>query len=154
MGAKVSETEFLRRARALHPTLDFSKTEYQGSAKSVTFTCPDHGEQSARANNVLLGRGCPLCGRQRSADAGIAAMQAKVTPEQRAEMAAKARASQTSETRQKMSEAQRKRWSTDAANKQAQADRGKKLAAARWEGLTPEERKAKVAAERAAKQHQ
>lgn len=154
MGAKVSETEFLQRAKALHPTLDFSKTQYLGSAKPVTFTCPEHGEQTARANNVLLGRGCPLCGKKRSIEAGVAAMHAALAPEDRAESAKRASASRTAETFEKIAESQRQRWATDEAGKAAQSARAKKLAAEKWANTTPEERKAKMAAVRAAKQPQ
>lgn len=154
MGAKVSEVEFLAKAKALHPTLDFSKTQYLGSAKPITFTCPEHGEQTARANNVLLGRGCPLCGRKRAIDAGVAAMHAALAPEDRAESARRASASRTTETFEKIAESQRQRWATDDANRQAQSERGKRSAAQMWSNLSPEERKAKMAAVRAAKKLQ
>lgn len=154
MGAKVSEVEFLAKAKALHPTLDFSKTQYLGSTKPITFTCPEHGEQTARANNVLLGRGCPLCGRKRAIDAGVAAMHAALAPEDRAESARRASASRTTETFEKIAESQRQRWATDDTNRQAQSERGKRSAAQMWANLSPEERKAKMAAVRAAKNQQ
>ena len=155
MGAKVSEVEFLAKAKALHPTLDFSKTQYLGSAKPVTFTCPEHGEQTARANNVLLGRGCPLCGRKRAIDAGVAAMHAALAPEDRAESARRASASRTTETFEKIAESQRRRWAAaDDADRQAQAERSKKTATEMWANTTPEQRKEKMAAVRAAKKLQ
>lgn len=151
MGAKVSSEEFLRRVKALHPTLDFSKTEYQGSAKPITFLCPEHGEQTARANNVLLGRGCPVCGKKRAVDAGVAAMRESMTPEQRTDSARKASAARTAESFLKISESQKARWATDEAGKAAQSERGKRVAAAKWAGMTPEQRKEAMAAVRAAK---
>ena len=51
-----------------------------------------------------------------------------------------------------LSESQRQRWATDEAGKAAQSQRGKRSAAQMWANLSPEERKAKMAAVRAAKQ--
>lgn len=152
MAAKMTPAAFFEKVRALHPTLDFSQSEYLGSMKPLTFLCPEHGEQTVRAGDVSQGVGCPKCGRVRAAEKNLLPRIAALTPEQKAEMAAKARAGRTEESNKKTAAAQRERWATDEAGKAAQSERGRRVAAAKWAGMTPEERKAKMAAVRAAKQ--
>ena len=159
-GQKRTPADFVKIVSELHPELDFSITEYKNARSPVKFRCKEHGEQEIQANGLLHGRGCPLCGRSRSGQANAERIAevgrqriAALTPEQKAEMAAKARAGRTEESNKKTAAAQRERWATDEAGKAAQSERGKRIAAAKWAGMTPEERKAKMAAVRAAKQH-
>ena len=160
-GQKRTPADFVKIVSELHPELDFSITEYKNARSPVKFRCKEHGEQEIQANGLLHGRGCPLCGRSRSGQANAERIAevgrqriAALTPEQKAEMAAKARAGRTEESNQKTAAAQRKRWSTDEAGTAAQSERAKKTATEKWANTTPEERKAKMAAVRAAKQHQ
>lgn len=152
MAAKLTPAAFFEKVRALHPTLDFSRSEYLGSMKPLTFLCPEHGEQTVRAGDISQGKGCPKCGRVRAAEKNLLPRIAALTPEQKEEMAARARAGRTEASNQKVSEAQKARWSTDDAGKAAQSERAKKIATEKWANTTPEQRKAKMAAVRAAKQ--
>ncbi len=154
MAAKLTPAAFFEKVRALHPTLDFSRSEYLGSMKPLTFLCPEHGEQTVRAGDISQGKGCPKCGRVRAAEKNLLPRIAALTPEQKAEMAAKARSGRTEESNQKTAAAQRERWATDEAGKAAQSERGKRVAAAKWAGMTPEQRKEAMAAVRAAKHNQ
>jgi len=74
-----------------------------------------------------------------------------MTPEQRTDSARKASAARTAESFLKISESRKARWATDEAGKAAQSERGKRVAAAKWAGMTPEQRKEAMAAVRAAK---
>src|SRR5690606_3636121 len=151
--AKLTQAQFVQKVSTLHPELDFSRAVDVLASADVDFDCPKHGAQKVRANNLLKGRGCPKCGRVRAAEKNLLPRIAALTPEQKAEMAARARAGRTEASNQKVSEAQKARWSTDDAGKAAQSERGKRSAAQMWANLSPEERKAKMAAVRAAKQH-
>ena len=152
-GQRRTPEEFVKIVSNLHPELDFSITEYKNARSSVKFRCKEHGEQEIQANGLLHGRGCPKCGRQRSAAAGVVAWVKAQTLEEKQQQAARARAGRTKESNEKIAESQRQRWATDEAGKAAQSARAKKLAAEKWANTTPEERKAKMAAVRAAKQH-
>ena len=159
---KLTQSVFLERVAALHPTLNFSDSIYVNAITDVVFQCPEHGEQHIKAGKLLEGRGCPKCGRRRSAEAGLVpwAKEHSMSEEGRkkaAERLAVARSMRTEEdfkkAGKKIAESQRQRWATDEAGKAAQSERAKKLAAEKWANTTPEERKAKMAAVRAAKQH-
>lgn len=151
MPAKLTQAQFVQKVSTLHPELDFSRAVYVLASDDVDFDCPEHGAQKVRANNLLKGRGCPKCGRVRAAEKNLLPRIAALTPEQKAEMAARARSGRTEESNQKTAAAQRERWATDEAGKAAQSERGKRVAADMWANTTPEERKAKMAAVRAAK---
>lgn len=154
MPAKLTQAQFMQKVSTLHPELDFSRAVYVLASDDVDFDCPEHGAQKVRANNLLKGRGCPKCGRVRAAEKNLLPRIAALTPEQKAEMAAKARSGRTEESNQKTAAAQRERWASDEAGKAAQSERAKKIATEKWANTTPEQRKAKMAAVRAAKQHQ
>lgn len=121
---------------------------------NVLFSCPEHGAQSIRAAKLMEGCGCPKCGRRRSAEAGLVPWAKARTLEEKQQQAARARAGRTEESNQKTAEAQRQRWAADPDAKAAQSERGKRVAAAKWAGMTPEQRKEAMAAVRAAKQPQ
>lgn len=154
MASKITQAEFEKRVHDLYPDLDFTGSVYVNSMGMVSFLCPTHGTQEVRADKVLQGRGCPKCGRVRAAEKNLLPRIAALTPEQKAEMAARARSGRTEESNQKTAEAQRQRWATDEAGKAAQSERGKRVAAAKWAGMTPEQRKEAMAAVRAAKHNQ
>lgn len=160
-GQKRTPADFVRIVSELHPELDFSITEYKNARSPVKFRCKEHGGQEIQANGLLHGRGCPKCGRSRSGQANAERIaevgrqrMAALSPEEKAAQAARARAGRTKESNEKIAESQRQRWTTDEAGKAAQSARAKKLAAEKWANTTPEERKAKMAAVRAAKQPQ
>lgn len=159
---KLTQTVFLERVAALHPTLNFSDSIYVNARTDVVFQCPEHGEQHIKAGKLLEGRGCPKCGRRRSAEAGLVpwAKEHSMSEEGRkkaAERLAVARSMRTEEdfkkAGKKIAESQRQRWAADPDAKTAQAARGKRAATERWATLTPDERKQQMAAVRAAKQH-
>jgi hypothetical protein len=59
--------EFIAKANKLHGnTYDYSKTLYVTAPKKVIVICKKHGEFNISPNNHLRGKGCPLCGRDRS----------------------------------------------------------------------------------------
>lgn len=150
-GQRRTPEEFVKIVSSLHPELDFSMTEYKNARSSVKFRCKEHGEQEIQANGLLHGRGCPKCGRQRSAAAGVVAWHNAQSQEVKEQQAARARAGRTAESNEKIAESQRQRWATDEAGKAAQSQRGKRSAAQMWADTTPEQRKQKMAAVRAAK---
>ena len=159
-GQKRTPADFVRIVSELHPELDFSITEYKNARSPVKFRCKEHGEQEIQANGLLHGRGCPLCGRSRSGQANAERIaevgrqrMAALSPEEKAAQAAKARAARTKDSFHKLSESQKARWATDTVGKQVQAERARKLATDMWANLSPDERKAKMAAVRAAKTH-
>ena len=45
---------------------DFSKSEYSGLDKEITYICPVHGEVSQIAKKVLTHTGCPLCDQEKA----------------------------------------------------------------------------------------
>ena len=151
MASKITQQVFQERVKEMYPDLDFTETVYTNSTCMLSFTCRVHGEQSVRADKILQGKGCPKCGRVRAAEKTLVPRIKALTPEQKAKMAARARAGRTEESNAKVAESQRQRWATDEAGKAAQAERGKRSAAQMWANLSPEERKAKMAAVRAAK---
>jgi len=66
-----SQEDFVQKARDKFPNLDFGKTQYQGSGKSISFICPEHGEQSCRAADLFRSYyGCPACGNEQVGYAG------------------------------------------------------------------------------------
>lgn len=148
---KLTQAVFIERVKALHPTLDFTATIYVNARTNVNFSCPEHGDQSIRSAKLLEGCGCPKCGRRRSAEAGLVPWVKARTLEEKQQQAARARAGRTAESNEKIAESQRQRWANDEAGKAAQSQRGKRSASQMWANLSPEERKAKMAAVRAAK---
>ena len=66
--AKLTTEEFIKRAREVHgEKYDYSKVEYVNSTTKVCIICPIHGEFWQKPNIHLQNKGCPKCGRQRTA---------------------------------------------------------------------------------------
>lgn len=67
-GLRVSFTEFVHRARAVHgDRYGYSEDGYRGNISDATIMCKDHGEFKQSVSNHLAGKGCKACGvRQRS----------------------------------------------------------------------------------------
>jgi very-short-patch-repair endonuclease len=65
---RLSQDEFIEKARAVHGELyDYSATHYSSSESPVEIRCLGHGVFRQAPNNHLYGRGCPQCGRERTA---------------------------------------------------------------------------------------
>ena len=65
---RVQNTEdFVKKAKIVHGDMyDYSKTNYIKSSEKVKIICPTHGEFLQTPNAHLSGRGCKLCGRERT----------------------------------------------------------------------------------------
>lgn len=60
-----STSEFIEKANKVHNGIyGYDKTNYKGSLENVTITCPVHGYVDIRADMHLIGRGCPMCGKE------------------------------------------------------------------------------------------
>lgn len=63
----LTNDEFIDRARKVHQgKYSYAKTEYDGLSNDVIITCPKHGDFEQNAGNHLNGRGCPMCGKEKS----------------------------------------------------------------------------------------
>ena len=60
---KITQLEFLERAKERFPLLDFSKSEYKNYRSNIIIVCPNHGEFTKQARRVLHGQDeiCPQC---------------------------------------------------------------------------------------------
>lgn len=63
MGKKITQEEFIRRAREIHgDKYDYSKAEYINSTTKVCIICPVHGEFWQRpVNHICTKQGCQKC---------------------------------------------------------------------------------------------
>ena len=59
---KLTQTEFINKAKEKFPSYDFSKAIYVNNKTKVIVICPKHGEFSIRPDCLLTGTGCPYCG--------------------------------------------------------------------------------------------
>lgn len=68
---KMTTEQFIEKAKAVHSDkYDYSKVEYKNNRTKVCIICPKHGEFWVTPNNhITLGRGCPKCAFERTADA-------------------------------------------------------------------------------------
>lgn len=63
MAAKVTQEEFIQRAKVVHgEKYDLSQSVYQSYNKPVAVKCGKHGVFHVRASHFLNGVGCPKCG--------------------------------------------------------------------------------------------
>ena len=60
---KLTNVEFVSRAKQRHPLINFDKAEYKGSREKITLGCQYHGEFVIQAKKVLHGQNeiCPEC---------------------------------------------------------------------------------------------
>lgn len=66
MGKKLTQEEFIRRAREVHgKKYDYSKVEYKNCETKVCIICPKHGEFWQTPSKHLCDRGCPKCKSQK-----------------------------------------------------------------------------------------
>ena len=63
MAKKLTQEEFIQKAKEKFPNLDYTKTVYISRNQPITITCPIHGDQSyTTAGNFLASKyGCPKC---------------------------------------------------------------------------------------------
>lgn len=58
---RLTQEEFLKRAKELHPEYSYEKTLYKNNKTKVIITCPIHGDFEARPDSFLNGAGCAKC---------------------------------------------------------------------------------------------
>lgn len=58
---KKREEDFIKKAKILNPSYDYSKVIYTGENKDVIITCPIHGDFEQTPHNHLIGNKCPKC---------------------------------------------------------------------------------------------
>ena len=59
----LSQEEFIQKLHQVHgDKYDFTKSIYTGYNDKVIATCPEHGDFSMRASQLLQGHGCQRCG--------------------------------------------------------------------------------------------
>ena len=67
MEKSLTTEEFIERAKKIHGNrYDYSKVNYINAKTKVTIICKKHGEFEQQPNSHLNGRGCKLCGRERT----------------------------------------------------------------------------------------
>jgi hypothetical protein len=60
--AEKAGVTFVARAKAVWgDRINFKKVEYVTAKTLAIFICPEHGEWKARPDNILHGKGCPVC---------------------------------------------------------------------------------------------
>lgn len=66
MGKKLTQEEFIRRAKEVHgDKYDYSKTVYVNKRTNVIITCPIHGDFLQNPyNHISQKQGCPECGKE------------------------------------------------------------------------------------------
>lgn len=58
---KLLHDDFIKIAKNLHPSLDFSKTKYINTITKILIICPKHGEKWILPKTILKGVGCRNC---------------------------------------------------------------------------------------------
>lgn len=58
---KLTTTEFIAKAKNVHPEYDYSKVNYTGALDKVEVICPKHGSFFIKPSNLLTGSGCRKC---------------------------------------------------------------------------------------------
>lgn len=63
MPKKLTQEEFIRKCKDIHPEYLYEKSIYNGANNPVTVTCPIHGDFQTRPNRFIMGAkcGCPKC---------------------------------------------------------------------------------------------
>ena len=62
---KLNADDVIKRFRVVHgDKYDYSKFVYNGTTTKSTIICPKHGEFEQMPKFHLMGRGCPVCGRE------------------------------------------------------------------------------------------
>lgn len=64
---RLSQDEFMARLKDQNTPYDLSLVAYKSMGDEIVLSCPEHGQFSARAGNILYNKsGCPECGRSRT----------------------------------------------------------------------------------------
>jgi len=64
---KLNTKEFIENATTIHGEIyDYSKVNYINNSINVIIICKDHGEFEQQPSNHLMGKGCQICGRERT----------------------------------------------------------------------------------------
>lgn len=67
MAKKLTNEEWIIRAKEKFPNLDFSNTQYINKRSNVTIKCPIHGKFTTMAGGFMITKyGCPKCGHEQS----------------------------------------------------------------------------------------
>lgn len=67
---KLTKDEFVKKSNEAHQSFyDYSETEYSGSDFYLDIRCPKHGKFSQRASHHMNGSGCPICSKDKIAEA-------------------------------------------------------------------------------------
>lgn len=59
---KDNNETFIKKAKNVHPEYNYSKVKYIDSQTKVILGCSKHGDFLMTPNNLLRGKGCPICG--------------------------------------------------------------------------------------------
>lgn len=72
MRKRMSFEEFVKKAQGVHgDKYDYSQVNYVNSKTKVKIICPIHGEFEQAPEKHWLGRGCPLCGKEKWKETNI-----------------------------------------------------------------------------------
>lgn len=65
MGKRLTQEEFINRAKEIHPEYNYDKSVYVNAKTKVIVTCPIHGDFLATPSSFIMGAkcGCPKCNR-------------------------------------------------------------------------------------------
>jgi uncharacterized protein (DUF983 family) len=64
---RASFSDFVRRARKIHgKKYKYDEASYESLSAKLTIICPEHGEFRQQGASHLSGRGCSVCGRERT----------------------------------------------------------------------------------------
>jgi G:T-mismatch repair DNA endonuclease (very short patch repair protein) len=59
--------DFIKKAQKIHGEIyDYSKVNYINNSMNIIIICKDHGEFEQQPSNHLMGKGCQICGRERT----------------------------------------------------------------------------------------
>ena len=65
----LSKNEFIKKANNVHKNLyDYSKIEYVDTRTKIKIICKKHGSFLQTPQKHMSGRGCPICGRERTVE--------------------------------------------------------------------------------------
>ena len=63
---EAAKESFIKKAKKIHgKKIDYSKANYTTAKEKTIFVCHKHGDFSARPDNILHGKGCPECRREK-----------------------------------------------------------------------------------------
>ena len=62
MSKKLTQEEFVTKAKSIHPEYNYSKVIYKNNKTKVKVICPIHGEFDITPHSLLQKKGCYFCG--------------------------------------------------------------------------------------------